>query len=43
LPSDSRSTAVHHLVKPAFSWFVEKDVAPDLVEARSLLASADAR
>ena len=42
LHSDKRSTAVRDLLEPACNWFAEKDVAPDLVEARSLIATTRA-
>ena len=35
LNPDSRSTVVRDLLKPACNWFAEKDVVPDLVEARN--------
>ena len=39
LEPDTRSTVVRDLLKPACSWFAAKDVVPDLVEARNLIAS----
>jgi class 3 adenylate cyclase/tetratricopeptide (TPR) repeat protein len=43
LPPDRRSTAVRDVLMPALSWFADTDVAPDLVEARSLITSVSAR